>query len=189
MADGTLYLTTEFLKLVTNISDNVDIDIIRPNMIKAEDIYITPFLGIELDAQLKDHLKNQTTTALEDDLLVLIKKSSANYTAYLTYVDILFRWMNKSATTPAIENGTPISQSSLVYVRDITKNQAEFYLESARKFLYTNRNTFTSMRNFGEWSNARTFKYPFIMGNRECSCGYIPCRCGYNGSWDRYNCY
>lgn len=152
-----LYINENYLKNNTNISQNVDTNILKPSIIQAQDLYITPFLGSELDTQLKEHITNLTLTPLEEELLSLIKKSQAQFTAYMAYVDILLRWMNKSATSPTVENGQNITKADLTYVRDIAKNNAEFYLEKVREFLETNQTTFTSKT----WSKSKPFKFGF----------------------------
>ncbi len=163
MSVHVLYIDVAYLKKNTNLSSNIDDNTIFPNLRKAQDIYITPFLGSVLDAQLKDHITNNTVTQLEKDLITLLRKSQAEFTAYLTYVDVLFKWMNKSATSPSVENGTNISRNDLSYVRDISKDQGEFFLERARVFLCENKTTFPSKN----WDNSKTYVSPI-------DCEFVP---------------
>ena len=174
MAQQVLYINENYLKLNTNLSSNIDANLIRPTMIKAQDIYISSFLGTDLDTLLKAHIIANSLTTLEQDLLVIIKKAQVEFTAYLTYVDILFRWMNKSATSPGIENGTVINRSDLVYVRDIAKNQGEFYLQQAKDFLILNKATFTTFK-----CDTRSYSFPFDLDDNQKENLY-PNTSGYN---------
>jgi len=167
---NVLFINENYLKQNTNLSQNVDSNILRPSMIQAQDLYISPFLGKELDDLLKDHILNNSLTPIEIELLDLLKKSQAQYTAYMAYVDILLRWMNKSATSPSVENGTNISKSDMVYVRDIAKNNAEFYLEKAREFLECNKDIF----NQKNWCKRKTFSFGF---------DYDDCKPKYKGDY------
>jgi len=131
----TLYIDTQYLTENTNISQNVDVDTLMPNLVKAQDIYITKFLGVEIDSYLKNAIDTNTLTLIDSELLVLIQKAHAEYAAYCSYVDILFRWMNKGALSGTSNNGSIISRNDMIFVRDITLEQATFYLNEIKIFL------------------------------------------------------
>ena len=133
----TLYIDTQYLTDNTNISQNVDTSALAPNIIKSQDIYISKFLGKELDTYLKDQI-GTGLNALDNELVNLIKKAHVEYAAYLSYVDILFKFFNKGALTGNSNNGSFISRNDLIYVRDISKNQADFYLNEVRLFIEEN---------------------------------------------------
>lgn len=139
-----LYCDETTLKEITNLSENVDIDVIKPNLIKAMDIDIIPFLGFDLNTELQTAIINNTITPKQQELLNIITKAMAHFTAHRTYVDILFKWMNKSAVTPSVENGVNMNKNDMVYVKDIAKHDAEFYLKQAKNFLEKNKTDFPS---------------------------------------------
>lgn len=161
MSQQVLYINEDYLKRNTNLSGNIDSNTIRPTMIKAQDMFITPFLGKDLDKDLKNKILTNSLSSLEVELLGYIKKAQIEFTCYLSYVDILFKWLNKAATTPSVENGVNISRSDMVYVRDIAKNQGEFYLNEAKKFLDDNKSSFPLY----DCNDRTAFKFPFDYDN------------------------
>lgn len=139
-----IYISEKYLKDNTNLSTNIDSLIIKPNLRKAQDIYISSFLGKTIDSELQNGLINNTLTTLQSELLYMVKKAQCEFTAHLCYVDVYFRFLNKSANIPSTETGNAMSLSDIVYVRDIAKNQGEFYLNQVRNFLIENKSTFPS---------------------------------------------
>ena len=170
-----MYINEDYLKKFTNLNGNIDTNIIKPNIIKAQDMYISSFLGKELDLLLKNKILTNSLSSLDIELMSLIKKAQVEFTCYLSYVDILFRWMNKSATTPSVENGTNVSRNDMIYVRDIAKNQGEFYLNEVGKFLYDNRDSYPQYK----CESRGAFKFPFDYDS-EVKVNLFSNRSGYN---------
>lgn len=142
-----IYISTDYLKKYTNLSSNIDDEILRPSIIKAQDLYISPFLGVSLDNELKNAIFNNTLTNIQTDLLTLIKKSQAEFTAYMAYVDVIFRFLNKAAQTGNSDNATPVGKDDLIYIRDIAYKNGQFYLQRIKEFLIDNK------VDFPDWYN------------------------------------
>lgn len=157
-----IYIDEEDLKLNTNLNSNLDTVKIRPAIQKAQDIYISKFLGKELDTYLKDAIENETTTILDDELIEHLKKAQYEYTAYLCYVDILFNWVNKGALSGNAENASSINTKDLIYVRDIAKNQGDFYLNELKIFLELNSDVYTTFKKCSNETKSISSPFYFI---------------------------
>lgn len=170
---NVLYISEQYLKDTTNLSQNIDTSILKPNMIKAQDIYISSFLGAELDTRLKTSISASTLTISETEVLSIIKKSLAEFVAYMSYVDVLYRWMNKAATAPNVENASAIDSKSLIYVRDIAKSNGEFYLDQVNTYLTTNKDLFPEYpaNKCGE-NQTSAFKFAIEYGNDNNAINY-----------------
>ena len=170
---NVLYISEQYLKDTTNLSQNIDMSILKPNMIKAQDIYISSFLGSELDTRLKTSISASTLTTSEIEVLSIIKKSLAEFVSYMSYVDVLYRWMNKAATAPNVENSSAIDSKSLIYVRDIAKSNAEFYLDQVNTFLIDNKDLFPEYpANKCDQNQNSAFKFAIEYGNDNNAINY-----------------
>jgi hypothetical protein len=157
MATYAIYISETYLKQNTNLSSNIDSAIIKPNLRKAQDIYISSYLGKTIDTELQVAIINNSLTPLQTELLDLIKKAQVEFTAYLCYVDVFYRFLNKSANIPATEAGASMTRSDIIYVRDIAKNQGEFYLNKVGEFFKENKDEFPSF--FSGCSTKSAFKF------------------------------
>ena len=144
MSTYAIYITEDYLKQNTNLAQNIDAAIIKPNLRKAQDIYITEFIGSTIDQELQLAIINKNLSAPQKDLLNLIKKAQVEFTAYLCYVDVFYRFLIKSANIPGTEAGASMDKSDIIYVSDIATSQGEFYLNKVKNFLLENRNIFPS---------------------------------------------
>lgn len=182
-----IYVSIDYLTKNTNITSNVDANILRPSVIKAQDLYISPFLGKDLDNELKTAIQSTTgLTTIQVELLSLVKKAQAEFTAYMAYADILYRFLNKAATTQSSENGSAITREDLIWLRDIAKNDGEFYLRRVREFLIENKEIFPEWFKCFCYDNKQTYSdgivyadYNLKYSNRRYR-GNFPDGDGYN---------
>lgn len=150
MIERVIFINEQYLKDNTNLSGNIDIDILKPAIVKAQDMYISDFLGKEIDTELKFAYKNNTLSLIQEQLLFLVRNAQVEFTAYIAYIDVLYRWTNKSATTQSSENSQTISTADLLFVRDQAKVQGDFYLNKVKCFISDNKTAYPSFYNFFE---------------------------------------
>lgn len=150
----TLYIDTQYLTENTNISQNVDVATLMPNIVKAQDIYISKFLGTEIDSYLKNAIEVNTLTSTDSELLVLIQKALAEYSAYCSYVDILFKMFNKGLLSGGSNNASIVSRNDMCFIRDISLEQATFYINEVKLFLDSHTTDYPS------WNKCSDKKIP-----------------------------
>jgi len=157
-----LYIDTLYLTENTNLSQNIDTAVLGPNIQKAQDIYISKFLGKPLDDYLQNAILTGMTTPTDTNLNILIKKTLAEFSAYCAYVDVLFKMMNKGLLNGSSNNGVVVSRNDMIYVRDISKSQAEFYLNEVKLFLDENEAEYVGLWNKCS-NNQVSSKFPIIF--------------------------
>lgn len=160
-----IFINEKYLKDKTNLTNNIDISILIPSIIKAQDIYISPFLGFELDEELKNAIDNGTTSLMQQSLLSIIRKSQAEYTAYESYMDVLVRMTNKTGAIGNLENGNAIDIPSIYKLRSLAKGHGDFYLREAKKFLNKNILSFPNWKNKILVNKNIVFDSPYENGN------------------------
>lgn len=148
-----IYINEKYLKDRTNLTNNIDSTILVPAIIKAQDLFISPFLGYELDLELKTALANETTTAVQNELLAIIRKAQVEYTCYISYYDILIRMTNKTGSIGGVENGVSITIEDVPKLREMAKGFGKYYLQQVAKFIHFNKSSFP------------TFHYKEILSN------------------------
>jgi len=153
-----LFISENYLKENTNLSSNIDVKLLKPSIIKAQDLFIENFIGKTITLELKNGIINNNLTNIQKDLLNLIKKAQAEFTCFLAYPDLMFRFMNKAITNPNVENGSNINKEDLIYIRDISRNQGEFYLNIVKTFLKDNKTYFPSFSE--NCTEKQAFKFP-----------------------------
>jgi|SRR6478735_222507 len=142
-----LFISESYLKEYTNLSENIDSKILKPSLFKAQDLYIEPFLGKTITNELKNQILNNNLTDLNKELLNLLRKAQIEFTAYLSYADVMFRIMNKGISNPNVENGSNIDRNDLSYIRDISKNQGDSYLKIVECFFKENKDSYPTFFN------------------------------------------
>ncbi len=171
-----IYINEKYLKDKTNLTNNIDVTLLLPSIIKAQDIYITPFLGYELDAELKDVIATTSGTVIQNNLISLIRKAAAEYTAYASYSDILTRAQNKTISIGSIENGASISLDDLDKLKIKTLGYAKFYLKEVGKFLKDNSNSFPTWKQKNVLSRSIIFDEYFNCEWCNCYGCYGECK-------------
>lgn len=131
---ATIYLSTSRLKRDTPIGSSVDDNLLRPQILLAQDRHILPVLGTKLDAKIKDLIENngidqevnvEYKTLLVDYILPALTQFAFVEVAY----SLRLRFANNTVTLPDSEQGSNASLADIKIVLDRAEDMAMFYRE------------------------------------------------------------
>ena len=143
MASKVLFITARKLKENTTIDSNVDDDLLVPYILKSQDIHIHQTLGTDLYNLLKTQVSGATltvpnTTLLED----YIQPALIEWALYESLPFIALKLNNK---TLGRNNGEFLEAGSLEdlkYIRNASRDLAEFYTQRIIGFIKENINDY-----------------------------------------------
>ena len=127
-SQGVLLVSSQKIKAFTNVNENLDEQLLLPNIQISQDIGLQTLLG----TQFYDHillaaqgstLTTAETTLLEDYIAPYLLWSSV----YECLPDIYLRMMNKSISVGESPNAKAIDKGDLSYLRNIHRDRKEFY--------------------------------------------------------------
>lgn len=140
-------ITVQKVKQILPISKNIEDSLIFPQINLAEQKYIKPVMGDVLFADIQVKYSAQTLNTIETTLVGMAQISLAYYIVENTLPFLSFQMTEKGVQ---IQNGVNSqsadaqSQSSnLNYMRNELRNNAEFFSDELRNFLYDNRTSFS----------------------------------------------
>lgn len=131
---AVMYLSTARLKRDTTIGSSVDDDLLKPQIVLAQDRHILPVLGTQLDEKLKQLVTNneidqeqnvQYKTLLVDYILPALTQFAFVEVAY----SLRLRFANNTISLPDTEQGGNASISDIKLVLDRAEDMAMFYRE------------------------------------------------------------
>ena len=123
---AVLFISETYVKNNTIIDENVDMRLILPSILDAQELRIHPICGTPLYEDLKAKITAGTLNADEVTLLDdFIAPCMAQWTLYECSVSMLFKYRNKTIGTKSSENSQPIDYQEFQFLRDDWKNKAE----------------------------------------------------------------
>ncbi len=147
MATQTLYISENRLKESTTINQNVDTELLVPNIKIAQDKYILTKLGSDLDNKLQTLIQdgelgdsgNENYKTLVN---TYIQPALVQWTFYESIVFLGFKFQNKDIMRKNSETGTPASLDDIKFLRQEVRNTAEWYTERLVDYLCHNNDLF-----------------------------------------------
>jgi len=139
----TLFISTDRLKKDTALGGSVDDNILLPYILMAQDRYILPVLGTDLNDKLISDIQGSSLAGAYLTLLqTYIQPSLVNY-AFATVLPFLrLRMVNNSIVTMSSEQGSSVSHSDLKPLINASIDQAEFYRERLIDYIRNNTSSF-----------------------------------------------
>jgi hypothetical protein len=130
------FISTEYLKQVTPIEENVDDRKLVPFITQSENLYLQQSIGeTGLDA-LKAGVVNNNLTPQEDTFIRnYVQPMVAQFAFYLALPYIAYKSTNKSLSKESSEYSTPVDLTELQFIRNNVKDVAEFYQRRMVKYL------------------------------------------------------
>lgn len=147
MATQTLYISENRLKESTTINQNVDTELLVPNIKIAQDKYILTKLGSDLDNKLQTLIQDgELGDAGNENYKILvntyIQPALVQWTFYESIVFLGFKFQNKDIMRKNSETGTPASLDDIKFLRQEVRNTAEWYTERLVDYLCHNNDLF-----------------------------------------------
>ena len=163
IAPEILFINEEFLKKYTQINEAVDTNLIRPAIYLAQDKYITLYMGTNLTNKIKDDIFNSTLAGVYETLLnEYIVKPTAWWTMVELYPMLMYKHDNGNLVTRQSENTTAITQSELSSLRDMARENAQYYTQRLVDYLCANSGSYPEYS-----TNTSPEKTPLRVVNRQ----------------------
>ena len=141
----TLYISSTRLKKDTALGGSVDDNLIMPYILLAQDMYILPILGTDLDNKLKSEIQAGTLagaykTLIEDYLQkALVQFAFAELAPFMR-----LRFVNNAIVVMgATDQSSSASYDDIKPLMDRAKDAAEFYRERTIDYLRNNTSSFS----------------------------------------------
>ena len=137
------FVTEEFIKNETHITQNVDAGDISPYLHISAITYIQPILGYTFYNDILDKFNLGTLNADETQLVEFIKYVVAFYAAYEAVPNLTFRISNKGIQSQSGEFSASESIEVVNYIRRNIVKYAKIKEDELREYLYENKDLFT----------------------------------------------
>jgi hypothetical protein len=139
----TLFISTDRLKKDSALGGSVDDNILLPYILMAQDRYILPVLGTDLNAKLISDIKGSSLSGAYLTLLQTYIQPALVQYGFATCLPFLrLRMVNNSIVTMNSEQGSSVSHSDLKPLINASIDQAEFYRERLIDYIRNNTNSF-----------------------------------------------
>lgn len=137
-----LFIGEQYLKDKTVLSNNIDVELITPNIEYSQDAYIQPVLGSKFYTSLQASYSAQTLNSYETELVNLIKQALAYRAAESSLPFINLQIRNKGINKLNSENAVQADIAEMKYLRETLKSRSEFYEQRIQDYLSKNGNQF-----------------------------------------------
>lgn len=133
--ESTLITTTD-LKKITSISENMDVELLQPHLLIAQQLYVQPVLGDALYNDIITRFDNQTLTGdtwtlFEDYILPAIA-----YGAWFSAAPFLnYKTQRAGIQTLASPDNTPVTVEELSLYIARVENYKNFYCQRLNDYL------------------------------------------------------
>lgn len=186
---SVLFIGEQYLKDFTPVSNNLDIEQVRPHIEFSQDSYVQDILGTNLYNDLQTKYSTQTLNAFETSLLLLIKPALAYRSTEASIPFINTQIRNKGLNLMNSENAIQAEIDRMRYLREECRNRAEFYEERVVKYLCNNSTQFPlyNITN-DDITPSGKIRYESDLYFSEGVCGCLACKSNYDfGCGCNYN--
>lgn len=136
------FVTEQFLKTNTNITQNVDAKDLAPYIALSVKTYIQPILGYNFTNDLLTKFNAGTTVPLEDELIEFVQFVTAFYSAYDAIPNLSFRVSNKGVQSQSGDYSASEGIAAVEYIRTNVLKFAKVHEGNMRAFLELNKDSF-----------------------------------------------
>jgi len=139
----TLFISTDRIKKDTALGGSVDNNLLLPYILMAQDRYILPVLGTDLNDKLISDIQGSSLSGAYLTLLQTYIQPALVQFAFATVLPFLrLRMVNNSIVTMSSEQGSSVSHSDLKPLINASIDQAEFYRERLIEYIRNNTSSF-----------------------------------------------
>lgn len=130
MSQGVLLVSETKIKNFTNTHQNVDTELILPNIQIAQDLGLQNLIGSRFYDELILQVSGGTLTTVNREFLEGWVQPYLLWRAYYEcHPQIYMRMMNKSIIIGDTEQGKAVTVKEMQYLRDIAMSRYEFYAQ------------------------------------------------------------
>ena len=135
----TLFISTDRIKKDTALGGSVDDNLLLPYILMAQDRYILPVLGTDLNNKLISDIQGSSLSGAYLTLLqTYIQPSLVQYSFATVLPFLRLRMVNNSVVTMSSEQGSSVSHEELKPLINASIDQAEFYRERLIDYIRNN---------------------------------------------------
>jgi hypothetical protein len=135
----TFFVSTDRIKKDTALGGSVDNNLLLPYILMAQDRYILPVLGTDLNAKLISDIQGSSLSGAYLTLLQTYIQPALVQFAFATVLPFLrLRMVNNSVVTMSSEQGSSVSHEELKPLINASMDQAEFYRERLIDYIQNN---------------------------------------------------
>lgn len=168
------FVSESWLKDFAPISRYMDIELVKPFLMQAQDMFIQPVLGTEFYEELMTSVAGATVSSDQARLLTLVRPAVAYYALYSALPFISVQLRNAGAVKVENPNVVPAEKREVDALRSEVKTVGDFYTQRVLKFLRDNRDLFPTYVNQDsdmEPSTANPYDSNgiFLEGSGDCS--------------------
>jgi sulfur relay (sulfurtransferase) DsrC/TusE family protein len=138
------YITEQFLKNKTPITQNVDAKDLAPFMEMTVRTYIQPILGYNFNNELLEKFNDETLSPIETDLVEFIQFVVAFYATYDAIPSLTFRISNKGIQSQFGDYQNSEGVATVEYLRNNMLKFARVHESNLRAFLDLNKDQFST---------------------------------------------
>jgi len=139
----TLYISTDRLKKDTALGGSVDNNLLLPYILMAQDRYILPVLGTDLNNKIISDIQGGSLAGAYLTLLTTYIQPALVHFSFATVLPFLrIRMVNNSIVAMSSEQGAAVSHSELKPLINASMDQAEFYRERLIEYITHNTSSF-----------------------------------------------
>ena len=141
----TLYISSTRIKKDTALGGSVDDNIIMPYILLAQDMFILPVLGTDLDAKLKADIQAGSLSGAYKTLVETYIQPALVQFAFTELAPFLrLRFVNNSVVVMGdTDTGQSATYDDLRPIMDRSKDAAEFYRQRLIDYLRNNSSSFS----------------------------------------------
>lgn len=136
--NGVILVSETKIKNFTNINRNVDMDILKAEILISQQIDLQTILG----TKFYNHLLSQVTATgntFNADETILVNEYIQPFLiqqAYYSAIPHIFaRTMNNGIVTGQMENAASVDLATMQYLRGVQKQRADFYMTRLQDYL------------------------------------------------------
>lgn len=161
-----LMMSSNYYKRNSVINLNVDNELIKPHIIKAQNIHIEKILGTNLFDLVLSEIENNSVSARIVDLLEnYIQPALIDWTTYIALPYLNYKFINKAVVRKSSDNSDSAELSELNFLRQDVRDDAEYLSERMTKFLESNLTLYPEYNNGNnECDDIKPSKNNFFSG-------------------------
>lgn len=139
MTTDVLLTSEDFVKSMTNISDNVAGGYLLPSIREAQDMYLQPVIGTSLMECLKDKVATRTVSGVYISVIGKAQYFLAYQAIALLLPKVSVKITNMGAVRTNDDNVTNVGSDEVVGLAEQYQKKADFYCRRLQEFVCAHR--------------------------------------------------
>jgi len=167
-----LFISEQYIKDMSYLDENVDVKLIRPVIVEAQEMHILPLIGTGLYNEISTQINAGTLSALNTTLVNTYLAKSLKYWTLYEGIDVFtFKFTNKGILKRTSENGNTIELSDDKRLMARLSDKAEWYDTRVKKYMMENSISYPLYLDPGQGIDTvrpkrQTYRTGIVMGRR-----------------------